>query len=93
LDGEVGNFERHLPDYYLLVKKEIKQLEHDQMDLTHDCDCDYCDLKDEVPEDQQGHWDKIYEMITERQALLKSLEGWAKLHRINLEDNKAISKA
>lgn len=86
MDSKPNNFVKCLPKHMETLNRDIKQLEWKQLDLTHDCECDYCDRSGDIVDDDQEQWDQLAEEIEQIKHLQKALIAYGKLWGISLED-------
>ena len=78
------SFESHIADHLKDLKAKRSRLEYEQLDLVHDCDCDYCETAGSVTDENQEAWDKIEAEIKEVDATVERLKVHAKLHKIKV---------
>lgn len=79
-----------VPEYILQVEGEIVQLSRDRMNIDwgHDCDCEYCDRREDIPEEAEVEANQIDTSIKQDQRLIKSLKNYQAMFAPPTTDNK-----
>jgi hypothetical protein len=84
----VGNFERNIPIFLGNIDEEILQLSRDRhsLDWGHECDCEFCDRDQDIPEETEKAADEIDAKVKDLHLLKKRLVAHAKVHGIKLPE-------
>lgn len=97
----MGKFEDNAGKHMLELEDRITKLyrERSGLDWGHECDCEFCDRDEDIPDGTQERADEIDKEIKEIEAAQKRLQDHCKLHGVQVftakqkRDNmKAVSK-
>lgn len=57
----MSNFEKNLDQHLMVIDNQIGDLnrERSNLDWGHDCDCEFCDVNEPIPEETEERSDQI----------------------------------
>lgn len=86
----MGNFEKNIPMYIGQLEAEMGQLSRQKYDLDwgHECDCEFCDESQDIPEGTQETADELEAQIKSKALMITRLKEHARIHGIIILDNQ-----
>lgn len=83
----MSNFDEHIPENIATLEKSISELyaKSRQLDWGHDCDCEFCDDRSDIPPETEEEDERITKEINDYKATISSLKGFAKLKGLSNE--------
>lgn len=82
----MGKFEDNAGKHMLELEDKITKLydERHRLDWGHECDCEFCDQDQEVPEETEKRAAEIDQEIKEVEALQLKLQQHCNLHGVQV---------
>lgn len=85
----MGRFEDNIPHYIDDLKAEILKTseEKHQLNWGHECDCEFCDRNEDMPEETYEEAVRLDELIKSYHTMIMRLKKHAKLHGIEIQES------